>query len=620
MNFNSFHRLLYILRVIPKLGYFNVILILFHRVLLKIRFILNPAQKQNKRYGNIFSTSNSTLDLSKRKNFFLLRIANQIIKGEIVYYSKKTFKVGSPPNWFLNPYNNKQSVFQNIHWSKIKDFNNELGDIKNIWEVSRFEWIGTLAIAYKLNLDKKILETINMWVNNWIYKNPINIGPNWKCGQEASIRLINIIIANQIIGNNKINGNLHYLIAAHLKRISSTTFYATAQNNNHIISESIALLLGGFILNKYYKNTGYEKFYKKGRTLLDKNINKLILEDGSFAQYSIVYHRMMLDLVCVVEIFRGMWGFDELLNKSYKKIKLAVIWYADIIDPVSGNAPNIGPNDGTYLFNYGNLEYRNFTPTLSLCSKIFNFKPNFKIKEKHLFEHIFDLNLNNKYFDSTFKIPSYKKSFLKLSTDKGMAILRAPRYKFRPHHSDGLHLDVWQNGINYVRGSGSYSYAAETKILNQFSGTLGQSTIVFDNQNQMPRISRFLFGSWLKQKNTNYDIIAGAAQSEYTNYKNVNHYRSLKKINEGWEISDYVKGRFQIAVLQFILAPIRWSIKDNSIINKDVMIKIKSDVDFNLNLIEKDESLYYMEKTLVPVLQVSFLGNAKISSKIIFKN
>ena len=53
---------------------------------------------------------------------------------------------------------------------------------------------------------------------------------------------------------------------------------------------------------------------------------------------------------------------------------------------------------------------------------------------------------------------------------------------------------------------------------------------------------------------------------------------------------------------------------------KDVMIEIKSDVGFNLNLIEKDESLYYMEKTLVPVLQVSFSSDAKIFSKIIFKN
>ena len=36
----------------------------------------------------------------------------------------------------------------------------------------------------------------------------------------------------------------------------------------------------------------------------------------------------------------------------------------------------------------------------------------------------------------------------------------------------------------------------------------------------MPRISRFLFGSWLKQKDTYHDFSDGIMQSGYINYKN----------------------------------------------------------------------------------------------------
>ena len=132
-----------------------------------------------------------------------------------------------------------------------------------------------------------------------------------------------------------------------------------------------------------------------------------------------------------------------------------------------------------------------------------------------MFENLFDLNPDKTLFDSGCSIDTSVKSFLKLPRKKGMAILRLPSHKFRPHHADGLHLDIWQNGINYIRGSGSFSYADEIEILDQFSGTKGQSTIHFDGKNQMPRISRFLFGSWLKQKDTYHDFSDGIMQSGY---------------------------------------------------------------------------------------------------------
>ena len=78
-----------------------------------------------------------------------------------------------------------------------------------------------------------------------------------------------------------------------------------------------------------------------------------------------------------------------------------------------------------------------------------------------------------------------------------MLVFRCPKYIFRPSNSDALHVDIWQNGVNWVRDAGSHSYAIELSDLDEFSGTKGHSTIQFDNKNQMPRISRFLFSDWL---------------------------------------------------------------------------------------------------------------------------
>ena len=53
------------------------------------------------------------------------------------------------------------------------------------------------------------------------------------------------------------------------------------------------------------------------------------------------------------------------------------------------------------------------------------------------------------------------------------------------------------------------SYACNSNELDAFSGTQGHSTIQFDNRNQMPRLSRFLFGSWLKPSNIKFNIVSG---------------------------------------------------------------------------------------------------------------
>ena len=72
----------------------------------------------------------------------------------------------------------------------------------------------------------------------------MNIGPNWKCGQEASIRIINLIVANEILGVKEETDSFINLLKIHIDRIAPTTFYAKAQDNNHGISEGIALYLG----------------------------------------------------------------------------------------------------------------------------------------------------------------------------------------------------------------------------------------------------------------------------------------------------------------------------------------------------------------------------------------
>jgi len=87
--------------------------------------------------------------------------AEQIIKGHFDFFAHHQFDVGLPPKWFFNPFvkQNSESI-QFIHWSKINDFAN--GDIKCLWELSRFAWVYPLCKAYGATGDHKVSQAFWM--------------------------------------------------------------------------------------------------------------------------------------------------------------------------------------------------------------------------------------------------------------------------------------------------------------------------------------------------------------------------------------------------------------------------------------------------------------------------
>jgi len=96
---------------------------------------------------------------------------------------------------------------------------------------------------------------------------------------------------------------LRDLLHLHLQRIAPTVQYAMAQDNNHGTSEAAALFIGGSWLAAQGVAEG-EQWQQTGRRWLENRAARLIGKDGSFSQYSLNYHRVMLDTFCMAEVWR----------------------------------------------------------------------------------------------------------------------------------------------------------------------------------------------------------------------------------------------------------------------------------------------------------------------------
>ena len=539
------------------------------------------------------------------------------------YFSYHNQRVSSPPDWFVNPWNKTRYDAPDRHWTEIPDFIPELGDIKTVWEASRFDWLPRMAWEYRCG-NNAALGRLELWLRDWALRNPVNGGINWKCGQEASLRCLNLLVAALAIDEcfDKPRPGFLQFLEIHLKRIFPTLRYAMAQNNNHGISEAAALFIVGHYLtlhgNKKQRRHG-EKWTYNGHYWLENRVKNLIMADGSFSQQSVTYHRLMLDVLSLTELLRSRFRVAEFSAAYYAHVKLAVSWLHRMTDSRSVDAPNLGANDGACLFNLEEASYRDFRPSIQLGAAVFLKQAAWAVEVKHPLLKLFAVDIRElpPLEDSASSLMA-EGGYACLKYDAGFAMLRLPVYRFRPSHADALHLDVWHNGVNWIRDAGTYSYNADKKSLDYFPGTGSHSTACFDKRDQMPCLGRFLFGAWLKPDVIEFDVENGSMKSGYTDYQGARHIREVRRQQDGWRVIDELSGFDNEAVLRWRLAPWDWELDGMCLRCDALQLTVAADSEVVLSLIELPESLYYFEQHLIPVLEMRCLSPGKVVTTILF--
>lgn len=524
---------------------------------------------------------------------------------QLTAFGWKSYAIGQYPNWFYSPLTGANFANTRKSWFEIPDFDANVGDIKGIWEASRFDWLLHFVLKHHESHDQAELAQLDQWLNNWCKNNSAYLGPNWKCGQEASIRVMHLISA--LIGLEQLESpsqNVLALIEIHLKRIAPTIDYAIAQDNNHGTSEAAALYIGGAVLNLWKPKLQYQQWQALGEKWLLNRASKLIMQDGGFSQYSINYHRVMLDSYCLAEIVRQKFELKPFSGQLYRQLQKATDWLY-VLTQADGDVPNLGANDGARLIPVSQTDYRDFRPTVQLASTLFHqhsYYPEpdsydesltfFQIQK--LKQQNFELPSRNQFFNESGLISSQNNNFF--------IAFKLPKFKFRPSQCDALHLDVWFKGQNLVRDGGTYSYNSTAEDLNYFSGVASHNTVEFDQHQQMPRLSRFLFGAWLSPKNLTYT--PNAFGCGYQDHWGCSHHRKISLTDQEIKVIDNISGFQQQAILRWRLQPDEWRLDNHMLTNGQVQIILQAEHPISLRLSEGEESRYYYQKTKLPVLEV----------------
>lgn len=485
-------------------------------------------------------------DNTKIQNFLLalpanvtneiIDIANNAIQGKLKAFSSIYLDYGDPIDWQYSPLTNGRCD-KTQKWYCIPDFDKERGDIKVIWEASRFTHFLFFARAYLLTRDKKYYAAFSTQLADWLENNIYSYGANFKCGQECSLRMLNALIAFSVFNNagectDNDAGNVCKLIQICYKKVLSNFFYAyKCIKNNHTFSEICGLIVGAWCCND-------KKNLLKAYRLLDEEINSQFYSDGGYKQFSFNYQRFTLQIIECIFKMSETTGLS-ISASSKDKIKNSVLLMYNC-QSEKGLLPNYGSNDGALVFPVTCCDYQDFRPTLNALYV--------QLTGKRLYKNgIYDEELLWFAKDKTSydAVPRHDVCYNKAGiyvlrkTDDSYLVAFLQNFDSRPSHMDQLHIDVWHNGINIFCDGGTYSYASE--LGSQLSLTGAHNTAMVDNIEQMSKHGAFMVNDWTSRKSASFAI--GRFDGIMASQHGYTHRRSVRKTEHGYEINDCVDSK-----------------------------------------------------------------------------
>jgi hypothetical protein len=487
--------------------------------------------------------------LSQPEQTRLLDQADEIVAGRVRLFGGQAVPLhlaspGDPAHWTVYEQQGPAAPMGEARDGK---------DIKFTWEPGRFGWAYTLGRAYHLSGQERYAAAFWRYAAVFLQANPPYLGAHWMSAQEVALRLIAFTFALQVFGPSGESTagrrlELARAIAAHAARIPPTLMYARAQNNNHLLNEAAGLYTAGCALAGHPQSARWRRL---GWHEFQRGIQAQIAPDGAYGQHSANYQRLMLQLATWMAGLAERQG-QALATKSQQRLAAATAWLLAVADPASGQVPNLGPNDGAYIFPLTVEPFEDHRPVLQAAGIAFLGARPFPQGSRDEIA----LWLRG----SAAGLPVYANSpatrlgsrpdtpHVLCSPDgRAWAYLRAAHFSGRPGHADQLHLDLWWRGLNIAQDAGTYLYNAPPPWDNALARSGVHNTVVVDELDQMTPAGRFLFLHWAQAQVVRGEQAADGAWrslvARHNGYRRLGliHQRAVAVVDGGkWAIEDHL--------------------------------------------------------------------------------
>jgi hypothetical protein len=444
----------------------------------------------------------------------VLHDSERLLAGEYPMFSSRWQALDWPPRWLENP-DTGRSYDANQHWSRVPDLDPVQGDIKAVWEPSRFGFVYLLARAHALTDDVRFGVAFWEALEGWVGANTLHGGPNWRCGQETSLRVMGVLFGLLCFADHPAASRSRLelvgaMLHASALRVRATLGYALSQRNNHALSEVVCLWSLAVLFPQWPESAQLRAIAERG---LAEVLEDQFYPDGAYVQQSFNYQRLAMHDLIWLEVVAGLVGRPAPSGVRGALGRSAQFLHA-IQDEASGWLPNYGANDGALILPLSIQDYRDYRPTLqaahllALDSRLYAPGPfdeeSIWLAPVALAREVGGVNAPR------VSLVAQTSGHYVLRGPRSFALARAARFRHRPGQADLLHVDVWLNGLNVALDPGTYSYNKPAPWDNGLAATRIHNTGNADGLDQMVRAGRFLWLDWAQGRVVAHESSASA--------------------------------------------------------------------------------------------------------------
>lgn len=437
----------------------------------------------------------------------ILAAADRIMEGEweVLGFVRED---SAAPDWFFDPVTGARAPQADYCFSIRYRSDSVTGNIKQVWELSRFQHVTLLACAYGVSGIESYAETAAAQLRSWWDENPFLSGVHWTSGIEIGLRLISWVWTRRLLDGWRsaaelfeANDTALFQIRCHQQYLSAFRSHGSSANN-HVIAEAAGQLVAALAFPWFAES---EAWADQAAGLLRDELANNTFPSGVNREMAFEYHGFVaeLGLIAVVEAERAGKplgdGTKDLLCRMLDVIAAAM--------DERNRAPRYGDGDDGRGFLLGPPGDNRWLSLLAIGQRVFGAPDWWPVCPPDTASSMV-VSLAGGRGRGVRERPDERPSWF---PDSGIAILRTPaddgpeiwcRCDGGPHgflsiaahaHADALSVEVRHGGVDVLADPGTYCYHGNPRWRSYFRSTCAHNTVEIAARDQSESAGPFLW-------------------------------------------------------------------------------------------------------------------------------
>ena len=209
------------------------------------------------------------------------------------------------PDWFRDPVTGRRSDPDKYAFRVDHRSQEQVGNVKQVWELSRLPHLTLLATAWFLTHDERYARRVADHLRSWWRENPFLSGVHWTSGIELGIRLISLAWIRRLLNDWPGVADLFERDALALRQIRWHQQYLAvfpsrgSSANHHVIAEAAGQLVVSCAFPWFRES---ERWRRKSALLLERELIRNTFPSGIGRELASDYQCFIVELGFVAAV------------------------------------------------------------------------------------------------------------------------------------------------------------------------------------------------------------------------------------------------------------------------------------------------------------------------------